>query len=416
MVCTHTQQAFARKLIHGRTTGTEEIDNEALVISSIQEKGGDRHIIAILRHGWLTDPKRYFIDMELANFTLFDYLRYHDPSQSESAALNIVASSSPVLVIKDPPLTGKWENMWMIGVHISRGLEFLHSHKHVHRDLKPKNVLYCSRDNVWKLADFGISSDATSNAAHPTPYFRGTSSYRAPELLRDPPTFTNKVDIWALGCILHELATSQVAFGQDWAVVQYDKDKRITVLRDPISSPSVLLRHHVPENIRELLNRDHNQRPKASVACRIFSSYCEFLSLPVAHDLLKVSNYPWYQEWKQLTEPSALGGGPFLHNLATAFERNGKENFELVKLLRSSGLKPREMPPTPSDSTTEKSARQKAARLTPVEKELLIKNKGCFYCRNYNAGHEGAACPLLRDRQAARNAHRSIGKKDKKDN
>lgn len=78
-------------------------------------------------------------------------------------------------------------------------------------------VLYSRRDGQWKLTDFGISAEATSKKAITTRYSQGTSSYRAPELLDDEPTFTNKVDIWALGCILYELAKGRVAFREDWA-------------------------------------------------------------------------------------------------------------------------------------------------------------------------------------------------------
>jgi serine/threonine protein kinase len=57
-------------------------------------------------------------------------------------------------------------------------------------------VLYCPQGNSWKLTDFGICSEATSKKGRPTMHSRGTSSYRAPELLVDEATFTNRVDIW----------------------------------------------------------------------------------------------------------------------------------------------------------------------------------------------------------------------------
>ena len=39
------------------------------------------------------------------------------------------------------------------------------------------------------------------------------------------PFFNNKSDIWALGCILYELATEQKAFTGDWGVLQYVNSK-----------------------------------------------------------------------------------------------------------------------------------------------------------------------------------------------
>ena len=73
---------------------------------------------------------------------------------------------------------------------------------------------------MWKLADFGFSSDAHSKTFVASSSSKGTSGYRAPELLEDTGHYNAKVDIWALGCILYELATNKKAFPNDWAVFQ----------------------------------------------------------------------------------------------------------------------------------------------------------------------------------------------------
>jgi serine/threonine protein kinase len=56
---------------------------------------------------------------------------------------------------------------------------------------------------------------------------RGTSSYRAPELLRSLQAgFNSKTDIWSLGCIGYELLTGQKAFMDDFEVFQYFTSKK----------------------------------------------------------------------------------------------------------------------------------------------------------------------------------------------
>ena len=70
------------------------------------------------------------------------------------------------------------------------------------------------------MADFGFSSDAHSQSFQISASAKGTSGYRAPELLEDSGYYNAKVDIWALGCILYELATNKKAFLNDWAVYQ----------------------------------------------------------------------------------------------------------------------------------------------------------------------------------------------------
>jgi serine/threonine protein kinase len=159
-------------------------------------------------------------------------------------------------------------------------------------------VLYCHQVQQWKLTDFGISATATSNRAHSTEYRRGTASYRAPEVWRHE--FTNKVDIWSLGCVLHELATSKTAFEHDWAVHKFYETKDETLLI-PVQSSSDFLQHHVSETIRELLNRDPLQRPRASTVSNLLYTYSQVFSLPDLHVffLREGEVYPTYSEWKK---------------------------------------------------------------------------------------------------------------------
>jgi serine/threonine protein kinase len=82
--------------------------------------------------------------------------------------------------------------------------------------------LYSDKEKVWKIADFGLTAEASSNRAHTTHYGRGTSGYRAPELLReDRPSFNKRVDIWGFGCIVFELGTRKKAFNGDADTREY---------------------------------------------------------------------------------------------------------------------------------------------------------------------------------------------------
>src|SRR5277367_7080120 len=77
-------------------------------------------------------------------------------------------------------------------------------------------VLYSSIGGWWKIADFGIISPGTTSRSLTTTSARGKEGYRAPELFHHfKSTYTNKVDVWSLGCILYELSTEQKAFRDD---------------------------------------------------------------------------------------------------------------------------------------------------------------------------------------------------------
>src|SRR5271154_1218227 len=84
-------------------------------------------------------------------------------------------------------------------------------------------VLYSRKDKRWKIADFGISVECTGVQPYTTVDARGTSGYRAPELATEigKQVYTHKVDIWAVGCILYELALGKKAFIDDLAVNYY---------------------------------------------------------------------------------------------------------------------------------------------------------------------------------------------------
>jgi serine/threonine protein kinase len=88
------------------------------------------------------------------------------------------------------------------------GVDFLHSHRIVHRDIKPQNILITSNGNV-KLADFGLARIYDFNSLLTTTVV--TLWYRAPEVLLGT-TYATPVDVWSVGCILAELISGQPLF------------------------------------------------------------------------------------------------------------------------------------------------------------------------------------------------------------
>lgn len=88
---------------------------------------------------------------------------------------------------------------------ILNALEELHELGYVHRDLKPENVL--SHGGKWKLSDFGLvlppSSETTKLTSSNSNW--GTARYCAPEQAIEFKNATPLVDIYAFGCILHDI-------------------------------------------------------------------------------------------------------------------------------------------------------------------------------------------------------------------
>lgn len=95
-------------------------------------------------------------------------------------------------------------------VQILLGLEHIHHHNIIHRDIKPCNVLIFKKEkdmfgkkNVAKICDFGLAKPYTYQGNN-TPSIV-TSWYRAPEIALDIPSYDYKSDVWSMGCVLFEM-------------------------------------------------------------------------------------------------------------------------------------------------------------------------------------------------------------------
>jgi serine/threonine-protein kinase len=93
---------------------------------------------------------------------------------------------------------------------VLRALAKVHDRGLVHRDLKPANLLRFGES--IKVADFGIANTRGRAPQAQSELFEGTRNYAAPELAVGGETDARS-DLFAIGCILHEMLTGELPKG-----------------------------------------------------------------------------------------------------------------------------------------------------------------------------------------------------------
>ncbi|XP_062422588.1 interferon-induced, double-stranded RNA-activated protein kinase-like isoform X4 [Pungitius pungitius] len=183
-----------------------------------------------------SSAKYFYIQLELCDTkTLKDWI---DEKNKES--------------LQDPK---RREEGLRIVQQIVSGVEYIHSKKHIHRDLKPPNVLFGLAGEV-KIGDFGlVTTDDVEEALIDRTADSGTRPYMAPE--QSETNYDRKVDIFAMGLIFLEILW-KVSSGHERATI-FENAKRQKL-------PTEFLQMYPQEMliIKLMLRTNPEERPEAT--------------------------------------------------------------------------------------------------------------------------------------------------------
>jgi len=148
------------------------------------------------------------------------------------------------------------KKIWQLLLRVTLGLDYLHTRRILHRDIKSANIFITADDGV-RIGDMGLAKQLT-NTMSGANTLCGSPVYLSPEQARCTANYTEKCDVWALGVILYELCSDKHVMPFDGSSLPklFEKIKNEEPADLPRKTPFALR-----STCSLLLNKDPELRP-----------------------------------------------------------------------------------------------------------------------------------------------------------
>lgn len=142
----------------------------------------------------------------------------------------------------------------------SLALKYMHERHVLHRDLKSQN-LFITGSGRLRIGDFGIAKVLDNTAAFAKTTI-GTPYYLSPEICQERP-YSWSSDVWAMGCILYEMAALRVPFDAPNIRALVSK-----ITRGPMPIVPSRYSADLQRLCADLLQREERKRPSSTDVLR----------------------------------------------------------------------------------------------------------------------------------------------------
>ncbi len=161
------------------------------------------------------------------------------------------------IIQNDGPLP--LEDVVKLGEHMAEAVGVLWSHKKIHRDIKPGNIMRREETVDFVLLDMGVAFDVDAESLTSTGVVPGTLIYFSPEQMEfaSKRQMDFRSDLFSLGTVLYEAATARHPF---WQAGLSRRDVLARILGYAVDAPSVH-REEIPPQMDAVILRLLAKRP-----------------------------------------------------------------------------------------------------------------------------------------------------------